>query len=81
MTSVSICRRPEFPLPDDKMNLPAARNAVRNTLNRSPMHASWFLNDPDCLLMRPTTSLTPHELQVSLHASWLIEILFVEFLF
>jgi hypothetical protein len=46
------------------MNLPAARNAVRNTLTRSPLHTKWFLNDPDCLLLRPTTKLTPAELQV-----------------
>jgi hypothetical protein len=55
---------PEFPLPHwDKMNLPAARNAVRNTLTRSAMHGRWFLNDPDCILLRASTRLTPAELR------------------
>jgi len=56
--------KPEFPLPHwDKMNLPAARNAVRNTLTRSAMHGRWFLNDPDCILLRASTRLTPAELR------------------
>ena len=60
------CRFPDI-CAWDKMNLPAARNAVRNTLTRSPLHSRWFLNDPDCLLLRPTTKLTPAELQVGAH--------------
>jgi alpha-galactosidase len=32
--------------------MPAARNAIRNTLVRSAMHGRWWHNDPDCLLVR-----------------------------
>lgn len=32
--------------------LPAARNAIRNTLARSALHGRWWHNDPDCLLAR-----------------------------
>ncbi len=28
------------------------RNAIRNTINRAPLHRRWWLNDPDCLLVR-----------------------------
>jgi alpha-galactosidase len=39
--------------------LPAAWNAVRNTLARAPLHRRWWWNDPDCLLARDReTSLT-----------------------
>jgi alpha-galactosidase len=30
----------------------SARNAIRNTINRAPLHARWWLNAPDCLLVR-----------------------------
>ena len=44
---------PEFPLPrGDKWNLPSARSMLRNTLVRLPMHGRWWINDPDCLLLR-----------------------------
>jgi alpha-galactosidase len=32
--------------------LPATRHAIRNTITRAPMHRRWWLNDPDCLLVR-----------------------------
>ena len=39
---------------------PATRNAWVNTLTRSFMHRSLWLNDPDCLMLRTTnTSLSP----------------------
>jgi len=41
-----------YPIPWDKTNAPAARNAVRNTVSRQAMHRSWFLNNPDCLVLR-----------------------------
>jgi alpha-galactosidase len=44
-------------------NLPAARNACHNSLTRSPLHRRWWFNDPDCLLARPGTHLTPAEVQ------------------
>jgi alpha-galactosidase len=47
----------------DEVDFPAARNAIHNTLTRSPLHRRWWVNDPDCLLLRPTTSLTLAEVQ------------------
>jgi alpha-galactosidase len=45
-------------------DFPAARNAIRNTITRAPMHRRWWLNDPDCLLMRGSdTKLNQHEVQ------------------
>jgi alpha-galactosidase len=41
--------------------LPSARNAVHNALTRAPMHRRWWINDPDCLLLRPSTRLTQAE--------------------
>jgi alpha-galactosidase len=35
---------------------------VRNTINRMPMHGRWWINDPDCMLLRETTSFTPAEI-------------------
>jgi alpha-galactosidase len=50
-------------------SLPAARNAVRNTLTRSWMHRRWWWNDPDCLLLRArATSLTEDEVRLMLTA-------------
>ena len=40
----------------------AARTAIEQSVLRAPMHRRWFLNDPDCLLLRPTsTDLTSDE--------------------
>ena len=44
-------------------DIPAARNASHNTLTRSALHRRWWVNDPDCLLLRPTTRLTLAEVQ------------------
>jgi alpha-galactosidase len=33
-------------------DFPSARNAIRNTLTRAPLHRRWWVNDPDCLLLR-----------------------------
>ncbi|KAM3574851.1 hypothetical protein VYU27_003175 [Nannochloropsis oceanica] len=52
---------PTFPLPDCKWNLPCGRNMVRNTINRLPMHGIWWVNDPDCMLLRESTQFTPSE--------------------
>lgn len=43
--------------------LPAARNAIQNALTRAPLHGRWWINDPDCLLLRPETDLTLPEVQ------------------
>ncbi len=43
----------------------ATRNAVRNTLTRSVLDRAWWLNDPDCLMVREAdTRLTLDEVQV-----------------
>lgn len=43
---------------------PAVRNVVRNVLARSGMHRRWWINDPDCLLVRQEdTRLTPDEVR------------------
>jgi alpha-galactosidase len=40
----------------------ATKHAIRNTLARAFMHRRWWLNDPDCLMVRDTkTQLTPDE--------------------
>jgi alpha-galactosidase len=44
-------------------NMPSARNAIQNTLTRAPLHRRWWINDPDCLLLRPETDLTLAEIQ------------------
>jgi len=36
-------------------------NAVRNTLTRNYLHRRWWLNDPDCQLVRDTSDLTAAE--------------------
>lgn len=42
----------------------ATKNAVRNTLTRAFLHRRWWLNDPDCLMVRDTrTRLTPEEVR------------------
>lgn len=43
--------------------LPAARNALQNSLTRAGMHRRWWINDPDCLLLRPDTRLSLPEIQ------------------
>ncbi len=40
-------------------------NAITQSALRAPLHRRWFLNDPDCLLLRPTdTELTALERRV-----------------
>ena len=46
-------------------DLPAARNALRSALARAPLHRRWWVNDPDCVLMRAEdTRLTADEVQM-----------------
>lgn len=42
---------------------PAARYACHNSLTRAAFHRYWWINDPDCLLVRPETELTLCEVQ------------------
>lgn len=44
-------------------NLPSARNACHNALTRAAMHRRWWINDPDCLLLRKETQLTEAEVR------------------
>jgi alpha-galactosidase len=45
-------------------DFPAARNAIHNIAARSPLHGRWWINDPDCLLVRAEdTHLTAAEVQ------------------
>jgi alpha-galactosidase len=43
--------------------MPCARNSIRNILTRAALHQHWWINDPDCLLIRPDTSLTIAEVR------------------
>lgn len=42
---------------------PCARNSIRNILTRAHLHQHWWINDPDCLLIRPDTHLSLAEVQ------------------
>jgi alpha-galactosidase len=42
---------------------PSTRAAIHNALTRAPFHRRWWINDPDCLLLRPTTELSLAEVQ------------------
>jgi len=44
-------------------NMPCARNAIQNILTRAPMDPYWWVNDPDCLLVRADSKLTLAEVQ------------------
>ena len=47
----------------DEPAMPCARNSMRNILTRASLHNHWWINDPDCLLIRPDTSLSLAEVQ------------------
>jgi alpha-galactosidase len=44
-------------------SLPSTRNAIQNSLTRMHLHQYWWINDPDCLLVRPDSQLTLAEVQ------------------
>lgn len=44
-------------------HMPAVRNALQNVYTRANQHRRWWINDPDCLLVRSQTDLTVHEMQ------------------
>ena len=33
-------------------DLPSVRNAIQNVITRAPLHRRWWINDPDCLILR-----------------------------
>lgn len=59
--------KPHFPpvsaILQNEPHMPSARNAIHNILTRAPLHQRWWVNDPDCLLVRPDTHLTLAEVQ------------------
>ena len=44
-------------------SMPSARNSLHNILTRAPLHGKWWVNDPDCLLVRADSKLTLPEVQ------------------
>ncbi len=46
-----------------EFNMPSTRNAIQNALTRAFMHERWWVNDPDCLNLRPDSNLTLAEVQ------------------
>lgn len=46
-----------------EFNMPSTRNAIQNALTRAFMHQRWWVNDSDCLLIRPDSNLTLAEVQ------------------
>mgnify|MGYP002395352703 CR=1 FL=1 len=54
---------PVSPILKNEPHMPAARNALHNIITRAHLHRHWWINDPDCLLVRPDTKLTLAEVQ------------------
>ncbi len=48
---------------DKERSMPSARNSIQNILTRAEMHGRWWINDPDCLLVRSSTNLKLAEVQ------------------
>lgn len=44
-------------------DIPSAENSLKGALARAALHRRWWLNDPDCVLLRPETSLTRAEVE------------------
>ena len=44
-------------------HMPSARNSIQNVVTRAMFHNKWWINDPDCLLVRPDTNLTQPEIE------------------
>jgi alpha-galactosidase len=52
------------PLLKREQEFVSTRNALRNTIVRAPLHRRWWLNDPDCLMVRDRdTRLTDAQVQ------------------
>lgn len=47
----------------EEPTMPGTRNAIRNTLTRTGMHRRWWLNDPDCLLVRADSEMSYEEVE------------------
>jgi alpha-galactosidase len=48
---------------NNEPSFPCARNSIRNILTRANLHGHWWVNDPDCLLIRPDSHLTLNEVK------------------
>lgn len=48
---------------DKEPSVPSARNSLRSILTRANMHGNWWVNDPDCVLVRDQSGLTLAEVQ------------------
>ena len=44
-------------------HMPSAENSINNIITRSFLHNRWWVNDPDCLLVRVDSALTLPEIQ------------------
>lgn len=44
-------------------SMPSARNSIHNILTRANLNRYWWMNDPDCLLIRPDTNLSLDEVR------------------
>lgn len=44
--------------------IPSARNALNNIVSRAPLHKHWWINDPDCLLVRDKMKLSLDEVRL-----------------
>lgn len=51
------------PIFKDEKFIPSTRNALNNIVSRAALHGHWWVNDPDCLLVRPDTKLSLAEVQ------------------
>jgi alpha-galactosidase len=40
-------------------DFPSVRNAARNVIARAPLNGRWWVNDPDCLIMREAPPAVP----------------------
>ncbi|MDO9545441.1 MAG: alpha-galactosidase [Pelolinea sp.] len=51
-----------FPFKNEP-HMPSAENSINNIITRSFLHNRWWVNDPDCLLVREDSSLSLLEIQ------------------
>jgi len=51
-----------FPFKNEP-SMPCASNSLRNILTRANLHGRWWVNDPDCVLVREQSELTLAEVQ------------------
>ena len=49
-------------------HMPSARNSIQNILARAEQHGRWWINDPDCLLIRDDTNLNSCGSSITCHS-------------